>query len=84
MPFPPKARAAILRRLAQLELELRKARSDLKSLGRHDPAIREVVTRGARLSRERSALERRLEVLGLDPTYQSAHSSTPTLEHSDE
>lgn len=62
------ARAAILRRLTQIESELQQARADLKNLRSHDPATAEVVTRGARLSGEKAGLERRLEVLQLDPT----------------
>ena len=68
MQLQSHARLAILRRLAQLESELRQARAELKNLRSHDPATADVVTRGARLSRERSGLERRLEVLQLDPT----------------
>lgn len=63
-----KARAAILKRLSQIESELQQARADLKNLRSHDPATAEVVTRGARLSGEKAGLERRLEVLQLDPT----------------
>jgi hypothetical protein len=59
----PQARATILRRLEQLESELRKARADLKNLRPSDPAVAEVVVRGAQLASERSALERRLELL---------------------
>ena len=55
--------ADILRRLAQLESELERARADLKNLRAHDPQTAEVVMRGAKLSRERSSLERRLELL---------------------
>ena len=84
MPFPPKARTAILRRLAQLESELRQARADLRNLRHRDPATSEVVMRGAKLSRERNRLERRLEVLGLDPTQLADHSSNSNLEHSDD
>ena len=61
-------RAAILRRLAQLEEELRQSRVDLKNLRTHDPATADVVTRGARLCRERSLLERQLELLSRDST----------------
>lgn len=68
MQFAPQSRVAILRRLAQLESELRRVRAELKNLRSHDPATSEVVTRGAKLSRERSALERRLEALRMDPT----------------
>ena len=68
MQTAPKARAAILRRLTQIESELQQARADLKNLRSHDPATAEVVTRGARLSGEKAGLERRLEVLQLDPT----------------
>lgn len=68
MQTASKARAAILRRLTQIESELQQARADLKNLRTHDPATAEVVTRGARLSGEKAGLERRLEVLMLDPT----------------
>jgi len=68
MQTASKARAAILRRLTQIETELQQARADLKNLRTHDPATAEVVTRGARLSGEKAGLERRLEVLMLDPT----------------
>jgi hypothetical protein len=60
--------AAILDRLAQLEVELRQSRVDLKNLRTHDPATAEVVMRGARLCRERSLLERQLELLSRDST----------------
>lgn len=68
MQSASKARAAILKRLSQIESELQQARADLKNLRSHDPATAEVVTRGARLSGEKAGLERRLEVLQLDPT----------------
>jgi hypothetical protein len=74
MQAASQARVAILRRLAQLESELRRARAELKNLRTHDPATAEIVTRGARLSRERAGLERRLEVLQLDPTQPTSHS----------
>jgi hypothetical protein len=60
------ARATILRRLGQIELELRHVRAELKNLRKNDPETSEVVLRGARLSQERSGLERRLEVLQVD------------------
>jgi hypothetical protein len=61
------SRTAILRRLAQLDTELRRVRAELKNLRSHDPATSEVVIRGAMLSRERSSLERRLEMLRTNP-----------------
>lgn len=67
--------ATILRRLAQLESELRRARAELKNLRTHDPTTAEVVMRGARLSRERAALERRLELLRLNSTQESMYSN---------
>jgi hypothetical protein len=69
------SRATILRRLAQLESELRRARAELKNLRSHDPATAEVVMRGARLSRERTALERRLELLQLSSSQVSMYSN---------
>ena len=68
MQSASQTRVAILRRLTQLESELRRVRAELKNLRSHDPATGEVVIRGAKLSRERSALERRLETLRMDPT----------------
>jgi hypothetical protein len=62
MQIASKSRTDILHRLEQLESELRQVRLQLKGLRLHDPATAEVVIRGARLSRERSGLERRLEV----------------------
>ncbi len=62
------ARVRILSRIAELDVELRRVRAELKNLAKNDPATPDVVLRGARLSRERSGLERRLEVLRLDPT----------------
>jgi len=56
----------VLRRLAQLDVELERARADLKNLRTHDPLTSEVVMRGAKLSQERSRLERRLELLRQD------------------
>lgn len=73
MKLASHARAAILRRLAQLESELRQTRAELKNLRSHDPATAEVVIRGARLSYERSELERRLEVLQDGPTRTTNH-----------
>ena len=58
-------RDKILRRLEQLAIELRQARTELKDLSTHDPATAEVVMRGAKLSRERARLERELESLRL-------------------
>jgi hypothetical protein len=58
---PSQTRTSILRRLAEIEAELRQARNDLKNLRTKDPATAEVVMRGARLSRERFDLECRLE-----------------------
>jgi len=63
MPFASQSPALILRRLEELEDELRRTRTDLKNLRSHDPALAEVVLRGARLSQERSSLEHRLELL---------------------
>jgi len=60
--------AKILRRIAELEGELRSARMALKNLRNHDSATAEVVMRGAKLSSEKAGLERRLEVLNVDPT----------------
>lgn len=73
MSLASQSRVAIFRRLAQLESELRRARAELKNLRSHDPATAEVVTRGARLSRERSELERRLEALRLDSAPVTNH-----------
>jgi uncharacterized protein YeeX (DUF496 family) len=56
----------ILHRLAELEAELRRVRHGLKDLGSKDPAAAEFVIRGAELSRERSSLERRLELMRLN------------------
>jgi len=67
------ARAAILRRLAQLESELRHARTELRNLPIHDPATAAVVIRGAKLSRERSALERQLELLRQKSAERESH-----------
>jgi predicted nuclease with TOPRIM domain len=58
----------MLRRLEQLQSELERVRHELKNLRSHDSRIAEVVMRGARLSRERLGLERRLERLRLEPT----------------
>ncbi len=55
--------STILRRLEQLEFELRQARTELKNLRSRDPATAEVVMRGAKLSGERARLERQLELL---------------------
>jgi predicted nucleic acid-binding Zn-ribbon protein len=74
MQFASESRVAILRRIAQLETELRRVRAELKNLRSHDPATSEVVIRGAKLSRERSALERRLETLRMDPTQAVSQS----------
>lgn len=63
MPIVPQSHTLMLRRLEELENELRRTRADLKNLRSHDPAMAEVVLRGARLSRERSSLEQRLELL---------------------
>ena len=71
----PQPRSTILRRLAQLESELRQARADLKNLRTRDPAAAEIVMRGARLSRERSDLERRLEQLRVHSTQTARHSN---------
>jgi hypothetical protein len=71
------ARDAILQRLAQLESELRRARSELKDLRPRDPAAREVVFRAAQLSRERSGLEHRLELLRLSEFEGANGSSKP-------
>lgn len=71
---PSTSPAAILRRLAQIEAELEQARNDLKNLRTHDPATAEVVMRGAKLSRERSSLERRLELLRQDSTRAKHYS----------
>jgi hypothetical protein len=57
------SRATILRRIRELEAELRRARTELKNLRTNDPATAEVVIRGARLSLERSNLECRLEAI---------------------
>jgi hypothetical protein len=65
----------ILRRLAQLDSELRRARTELKNLRHRDPATAEVVMRGARLSRERAALERQLELLRLNSTQATRYSN---------
>lgn len=69
------ARVSILTRIAELDVELRRVRAELKQLANNDPATPEVVLRGARLSSERSGLERRLELLRLDPT-QLPHKSS--------
>jgi hypothetical protein len=53
----------MLRRVAQIESELARVRHELKNLHARDPLTAEVVMRGARLARERSALESRLELL---------------------
>jgi hypothetical protein len=66
MPLASTARDTILQRLTELESELRLARTALKDLRSRDPATAEIVIRAARLSRERSGLERRLELLRLD------------------
>ena len=71
------ARDAILHRLAQLESELRLARVELKDLRHRDPATTEVVVRAARLSRERSGLEHRLELFRLSAIDGSNYSSVP-------
>jgi hypothetical protein len=63
------SRTAIFHRLAQLELELRNARLELKSLRARDPQTAEVVTRGARLLWEKSRLERELESARLKPSH---------------
>jgi hypothetical protein len=63
MKLAPQTPATILKRVAEIESELRLALEDLKKLRAKDPATAEVVMRGARLSRERSNLERQLEVL---------------------
>jgi len=63
MPVASQSHNLMLRRLEELENELRRTRADLKNLRSHDPAMAEVVLRGARLSRERSSLEQRLELL---------------------
>lgn len=55
--------ATILRRIAELESELQSTRDDLKNVTTRNPAVAEIVMRGARLSRERSNLEQRLELL---------------------
>lgn len=68
MPLVPRSRRDMLRRLEQLESELARVRHELKNLRSHDSRIAEVVMRGARLSRERLGLERRLELLRLEPT----------------
>lgn len=59
-------RRAILARLVELESELKQARDDLRNLQHRDAATTEVVTRGARLSRERTSLEMRLAQLARD------------------
>ena len=71
MPRAPRSRLDMLRRLEQLTAELGRVRHELKNLHSHDSRIAEVVMRGARLSRERSGLERRLELLRAEPTRQS-------------
>ena len=63
MPVASQSYNLMLRRLGELEGELRRTRAELKNLRSHDPAMAEVVLRGARLSRERSSLEHRLELL---------------------
>jgi hypothetical protein len=70
------ARDVILRRLAQLEIELRRARAELKDLRQRDPAATEVVVRAARLSRERTGLEHRLELLRLGAFDGASRSSS--------
>ena len=73
----PQTKVTILRRLAQLAADLRQVRADLKNLRTRDTATSEVVLRGARLSRERSDLERKLELLRLNPLQ--AETSTGKL-----
>jgi len=65
MQLALQSRASILRRIAQLETELRRARDELKGLRPNDPATSEVVIRGAQLSHERTHLESRLEAIRL-------------------
>lgn len=80
MPVDSHARVNILRRIAQLELELQQVRADLKNLRNSDAATAGVVFRGARLAHEKSSLELRLEVLRLDPTQLSPHELTSKQE----
>lgn len=80
MPVDSHSRVNILRRIAQLDLELRQVRSDLRNLRTSDAASAGVVVRGARLAQEKSSLELRLEMLRLDPTQLSPHELTSLQE----
>jgi hypothetical protein len=80
MPVDSHARVNILRRIAQLDLELQQVRTDLRNLSTGDAATAGVVVRGARLAQEKSSLELRLEVLRLDPTQLSPHELTSMQE----
>jgi hypothetical protein len=81
MRLASQTRADILRRIAELEAEMRRARHDLKNLGAKDTAIAEVVIRGAQLSRERSNLERRLEAIRLTSPDAAISSSQAKVRH---
>jgi hypothetical protein len=80
MPVDSHARVNILRRIAQLDLELQQVRADLKNLRNSDAATAGVVFRGARLAQEKSSLELRLELLRLDPTQLPPHELTSMQE----
>jgi hypothetical protein len=54
-------RESILHRLAEIGRELSQTRADLRTLNARDPRTTEIVSRGARLSYERTVLERRLQ-----------------------
>ena len=75
MVFASQTCSTILRRLAQLESELEKSRADLKNMRARDPAMAEIVMRGAMLACERSDLERRLEQLRAHWTQTARHSN---------
>ena len=61
MKLTPQARKSILRRLEEIEPEICRAEANVRELRNHDPATKEVVTRGAVLCSERPGLRRRLE-----------------------